>query len=105
MKHAIFCSLLLVSRVASAAPGETPTITVGIQDYAHVSNDVIDRAERVVTRLYATVGVRATWMETIRPGEASRHAGTARNPLLINILTPAMSERMNLPEGTLGLAA
>jgi hypothetical protein len=105
MKFAIVLLLVLVSRVAFAAPAEPQSVTIGIQDYAHVSSDVIDHAQRLVTRLYAAVGVRMIWAKTIRPGESIRDAEAARRPLVMNILTRAMSDRMNIPEGTLGLAA
>jgi hypothetical protein len=80
-------------------------VSIGIQDYADLSTATIDRAQRLVTELYATVGVDTMWAETIRPNESVRAPEKPPHTLVVNILTPAMSGRMMVTEGTLGLAA
>jgi hypothetical protein len=69
--------LPLAGRLATATPLEVSTVTIAIDDYAAVPADEIDRAQCLVTQLYAAIGVKTDWLETRR---VSKIAPGARMP-------------------------
>ena len=75
--------LPLAGRVARATALEVPTVTIAIDDYAGVPADEIDRAQCLVTQLYAAIGVKTDWLETRR---VSKIAPGARIPA--NVVSP-----------------
>ena len=93
------------SQLAFAEPADTPVVKVRIRDYAHLSTDLISRAQRLVTKVFATADVRAIWAQTIRPDEPVEYPDEVPLTLSVNILTPEMSSRLMVTDQTLGLAA
>jgi hypothetical protein len=90
---------------AFAESADTPVVTVRIRDYVHLSPDLISKAQRLVTKLFATADVRAVWAQTIRPDEFIDVPDEIPRALSVNILTSEMSSRLMVTDGTLGLAA
>lgn len=91
---------------ALAQTHDTHAVTIRIYDYASMSPTPIEQAQEYVTALYAQIDVHIVWAETLRP-HARRGRVCERDPgeLVINILPPAMSRRMDLTNVTLGHAA
>jgi len=87
------------------------TVTVRIHDYAHVPSDSLSRASDMVTRLYATIGVRTAWYDVMRFPVRPTRAGSRQETdtpiaqLTISILTPEMAARGHVQTDVLGFAA
>lgn len=91
---------------ALAQPNDLPSVTVRLHDYVRLPTESVERARQRVTDLYAAIGVRLVWAETVRQAEASAH-DSRRDPseVLINVLTPALSRRLAVRQKALGAAA
>jgi hypothetical protein len=112
--------VLATLTIASAIDGAHPagrsrsdadlTVTIRINDYAHVPSASLVRASEMVTRLYATIGVRTTWYNVIRfpiRGVRSRDGEETAGhlaQLTVTILTPEMAARGHTQPDALGFA-
>jgi hypothetical protein len=99
-------AFLLQPRGAVAQVNDTHSVLIRVHDYARLPQESIEWAQKYVTALYAHIDVHVVWAKTMRPHESRFHFRD-RDPgeLVINILPPAMSRRMELTEETLGVAA
>jgi hypothetical protein len=68
----------------AAATLEVPIVTIAIDDYAAVPSDQLDRAQCLVTELYAAIGVETAWLET-----RVSNLGSA-SQLRPNVVTPSL---------------
>ena len=97
----------LEGRLAAATLPEVPTVTIAVDDYADVASDELDRAQCLVTRLYAAIGVKTDWLETRRvsnaPGARMR-ANVVSPDLRIIVLGPQTAHNGTLPEDAVGSA-
>jgi hypothetical protein len=75
--------LPLAGRLASANLLEVPTLTIAVDDYAAVPSGQLDRAQCLVTQLYAAIGVETDWLETRRVSNVA--AGTLMG---VNVVSP-----------------
>jgi hypothetical protein len=91
---------------SAAQPNEIPLVTIRLHDYVRLPTGAIAAAQQHVTALYAAIGVRIVWAETVQPtAAAARFSKRDPGELLVNILTPAMSSRLAVRDEALGLAA
>src|SRR5690349_13854607 len=51
----------------AAAGSNEPSMTIRVYDYEHLPPASIARAQRRVTEIYNTIGVRTEWREVMRP--------------------------------------
>ena len=58
-------------------------MTIAIDDYAAVPSDQLDRAQSLVTQLYAAIGVQTDWLETRRVSNLA--SGTLMG---VNVVSP-----------------
>jgi hypothetical protein len=110
--HHIAAAFAFVMMAASAAyaadPLTTPAprITIRIYDYAVIPANLLARSQKVVDRLYAEIGVKVDWAETIIGGTpAGDPIQIDPRELIVIILNPRMSQRQLLPENVVGVAA
>jgi hypothetical protein len=97
--------LPLAGRLATATLHDASTLTISIDDYAAVPSDQIDRAQSLVTHLYAAIGVETAWLET-RVWHASSpvqlRANVVAPSLRIIVLGSQMGDRGALPPDVVG---
>ena len=115
----VIALLVLTVAISQAQPAsaqargvEELPVTIQIRDYAHVPAQSIARASRIVSDLYARIGVRIEWLGVVSRGdrrggsdnrdEASR--GRIRQ-MTILLLTPTMAARGHVGENVLGFVA
>jgi len=104
---------MLGARFSSAAESTADqTITVQIQDHAHVPEASLSKAAAMVTRMYERIGVRIQWTGVVRwDGGHARFdhreetSHDALGQLTIIILNPKMADRGRVAPGVLGFAA
>jgi hypothetical protein len=72
------------------AAGQDLTVTLQVQNRAHVADDVLARAEAEVTRIYARAGVHAVW--------------ASAGQVTVMILTREASDLMNPIKDAMGFA-
>lgn len=108
---AMFLTIPGHARAASPCVDNPMTVTLQIHDYVHLSNQSLLRASKIVTQLYAQVGVHTEWFPVLQQSTGKRQAANrepSQSPIAqmtIIVLTPEMAERGRIPEGTLGFAA
>jgi Zn-dependent protease with chaperone function len=95
--------------MAAAAPRESASVvSIRIHDYSRAHARHLQQAQRLVSEAYARIGVRLDWRVLVRPSELE--AGRGRWPkdgptfVTVVILSTAMANRVNLPEGIAGYA-
>jgi len=99
-----------VAASAQERPFEELPVTIRIHDYAHVSNGSLSRATRLVSEVYQRIGVRTTWMDTVRFGEKKANAerstpGNQIAQITILVVTQKMASRGQMGPDVLGFAA
>jgi hypothetical protein len=101
-------SLIFSAPAPALAADAVPTaaIRVRIHDYANVNAAPLARAQHLVSRMYATIGVRTDWLDASRPLD-DRTAASPCGPtdLTIIVLTPEMANRRGVPGAVVGYAA
>jgi hypothetical protein len=84
----------LVAMVAMGAnrpaAAQNLTVTLQVQNYAHVADDVLARAEAEVTRIYARAGVNVVW--------------THEGQFTVMIITREAADRLNQIKDAMGFA-
>jgi hypothetical protein len=95
---------------ARSQPDTDLTVTIRINDYAHVPSDSLARASESVTRLYETIGVRTIWYDPLRFPIRGSHASSRESDaqiaqITITVLTPEMAARGHAQADALGFAA
>ena len=114
----VVLALLLMASAIDGARASTPqeclqcerAVTIQIHDYARVPADALGRARDIVSRVYASIGVRTEWLGVVRPREkrakVDRETGSvAIGQMTLIILTPEMAARGRIAENILGFAA
>ncbi len=93
---------------AAAYPAADLTFTIHVRNYAAIDSKTIPQAEKVASRIFQQAGVVSQWADSPVPGQNS---GTAPGSLAVglsdirvNILPAAMSDKMHLEAGVMGLA-
>ena len=115
----VIALLVLTVAISQAQPAsaqargvEELPMTILIRDYAHVPAQSIARASRIVSDLYARIGVRIEWLGVVSPGD--RRGGSdnrdegARGQIrqmTILLVTPTMAARGHVGENVLGFVA
>jgi hypothetical protein len=99
--------LPLAGRLATATTPDVSTVTIAIDDYAAVPSDQLDRAQGLVTHLYAAIGIETAWLETrvshARPGVQMR-ANVVAPSLRIIVLGAQIGDRGALALDVVGSA-
>jgi hypothetical protein len=95
-------------RVAAEAI-DVPSVTLRVDDYASVDARQLARAQEAVSRMYATIGVQATWLKARRLSTQSsdlQSGGEVPVPdITVIVLDRSMTTRMAPPRHAVGLAA
>lgn len=85
------------------------TVSVRIHDYAHLDEQDLIEAERLVSAIYEAVGVLLDWRAPVRPADVERGLRTwptdGRPALTILAITSGMSRRLGIQTGVAGYAA
>jgi hypothetical protein len=106
---ALLFALILSTAAVTAERHEERGVSIRIHDYVHLRHAGLVRAQEVVSQMYGAIGVRATWLESLRQNDRipSGHDGYEGGPseLTIIILTPAMAHRLAVPDPVIGYAA
>jgi hypothetical protein len=89
--------------LAQAQTGTELPVVIRIYDYSHVPKASLSHASRIVSRVYAQIGVRTDWVGVVRP----KHIQLTSQPaqMAIVMLTQKMAARAHIEDETLGLAA
>jgi hypothetical protein len=97
------------SRTVAAAPRETTgTVSIRIHDYAQIDGRQLQQAERRISEIYDSIGVRLDWRAVARPSEIE--AGRGRWPddatalVTIVILGAEMGDRLKASNDVAGYA-
>jgi hypothetical protein len=92
----------------AAEQQDVPAVTIRIFDYARIPNELVTRAQHLVSDVYGDIGVQTDWAETIRSTEPWRddeaHVIDSKE-LLVIILSPDMSSRKMVATDVVGTAA
>jgi hypothetical protein len=97
--------LPLAGRLATATLHDASTLTIAIDDYAAVPSDQIDRAQGLVTHLYAAIGVQTAWLETrvsLASSSVQIRANVVAPSLRIIVLGSPMGDRGTLSMDAVG---
>jgi len=115
----VIALLVLTVAISQAQPAsaqargvEELPMTIQIRDYAHVPAQSIARASRIVSDLYARIGVRIEWLGVVSPGDRrggsdNRDEGSRGQirQMTILLVTPTMAARGHVGENVLGFVA
>ena len=108
---ALVLALSLGAEPAAPAAAElaSRTVSVRIHDYAQLDEQELIEAERLVSAIYAAVGVLLDWRAPVQPGEVERGLRTwptdGAPALTILAITSGMSRRLGVQKGVAGYAA
>lgn len=103
--------MALMTSTAHAADDsiDGPSVTLRVDDYALVEVGQLTRAQDAVTQLYATIGVRTTWLPPRRlspqPSDIPPTVHGDVPDLTVIVLNRDMTTRMAPPRQAVGLAA
>lgn len=93
----------------AAAELASRTVSIRIHDYAHLDERDLLEAQRLVSSIYAAVGVLLDWRCPVRPDEVQRglHPWPTDGAPALTILaiTSGMSSRLGVKPGVAGYAA
>jgi hypothetical protein len=99
--------LVGASALPAAAGSNEPSMTIRVYDYQHLAPESIARAQRRVTDIYGTIGVRAEWREVMRPSAAQPFDPSTipdAEDLLVIVLREDMSRHKMFDDHVLGTA-
>ena len=93
----------------AAADLASRTVSVRIHDYAHLDEQELTEAQRLVSAIYEAVGVVLAWRTPARPAEVEHGLRTwptdGAPALTILAITSGMSRRLGLQQGVAGYSA
>ena len=93
----------------AAAELASRTVSVRIHDYAYLDGREVSDAQRLVSAIYAAVGVVLDWRAPVRPPEVQRGLrdwpADGAPTLTILVITSSMSRRLSVEKGVAGYAA
>jgi hypothetical protein len=102
----VLVGVLAFCACAAAERREDPAMVVRIHDYARAEPAALERAQHLVAELYASIGVRIEWVETVRwRDRCGRSARDGGQDVTVIVLNRRMSERTTPADGALGYAA
>jgi hypothetical protein len=105
----VLATRFLSSTAAAAEASNQAPVNVRIYDYAPVPIEVLARAQDEVRRVYATIGVQTTWLDTRHMSDHSRVARPVQHvteaDLIVIVLNATMTTRMATPDDVIGMAA
>ena len=94
---------------AAGSPLTSSTITIHAENYAGIDHKTLMEAEEAATRIFRKAGIDIRWVDA---DPASEHR--SNNPIeqrafnlsqiQLQILSPAMAERLDMPNNAMGLA-
>jgi len=104
---ALGCSLAVARGAERKA--ENPRIIVRVHDYAGVSRDILNRAEREMAKIFAAVEVETIWVDGplagVKPSQCTLSPQAVDLPIIdVNILPGAMAARYALQEAAVAYA-
>jgi hypothetical protein len=94
---------------AAASTENSLTITIHVQNLAEVDHKTLMEAEKVATGVFRKAGVETKWINLSPSSENGREKSTGGGMLnlshiQLDILPPAMAERLGCPNNVMGLA-
>ena len=108
----VFALLLFALALGGGSPalaqertGEELPVTIRIHDYSHVASASLSHASRIVSRVYAQIGVRTDWLGVVRPKHHRLPTSGQPAQMTIVMLTQKMAARGHIQDDALGFAA
>lgn len=98
-----------VQSAAASSPVRSLSFTIHVRNEAGVDSKTLKEAEKVASGIFQEAGVITQWVDAPLTSEDLHEASVdprlfGLSQLRVNILPPAMSDRLNMPVGVTGLA-
>lgn len=106
----LMAGLTGLNQFAAAGPRETSLkITIYAYNFAQVDGRTLREAEQVATGIFRKTGVETQWIDIVSTLQNMQSRSAAHGPynlsdIQLEILPPAMVQRLGLPKNVMGLA-